>query len=191
MSALVIRFWHEDMGEAAQVAVVGQGGIGEFLRGGDAVLFEHHHEQFRFDDLAGEEMFHGAEFSHRWAQMKHRLQNYQTVARSLQNPVLPGKKFLLKFASLRRSAPKNGGLGSSMVEQLTLNQLVCGSSPHRGTTSEFSQINGLRCCARGAHKTLKSCLANAWPIFNRHLVLKFVAGKQDLQEVSGCAPPFK
>jgi hypothetical protein len=25
-------------------------------------------------------------------------------------------------------------LGSSMVEQLTLNQLVCGSSPHRGTT---------------------------------------------------------
>ena len=24
-------------------------------------------------------------------------------------------------------------LGSSMVEQLTLNQLVCGSSPHRGT----------------------------------------------------------
>jgi hypothetical protein len=28
----------------------------------------------------------------------------------------------------------SGGLGSSMVEQLTLNQLVCGSSPHRGTT---------------------------------------------------------
>ena len=35
-------------------------------------------------------------------------------------------------------------LGSSMVEQLTLNQLVCGSSPHRGTiivpTKDYLEI---------------------------------------------------
>jgi hypothetical protein len=33
--------------------------------------------------------------------------------------------------------PSLGCLGSSMVEQLTLNQLVSGSSPDRGTTSTF------------------------------------------------------
>ena len=41
-----------------------------------------------------------------------------------------------------------GGLGSSMVEQLTLNQLVSGSSPDRGTTSQLRLINGFLCCAR-------------------------------------------
>jgi hypothetical protein len=46
---------HEDLGWTVQVAIVGQSGILEFLRGGDTVLFQHHHKQFRFDDRAGEE----------------------------------------------------------------------------------------------------------------------------------------
>ena len=56
--AVEIRFGHQDIRQAIQVAVVRQGGIHKFLRGGDAVFFQHHHQQFRFDDLTGVKNFH-------------------------------------------------------------------------------------------------------------------------------------
>ena len=58
VGAVVIGFRHEDLGGAVQVAVVRRGGIHERLRGGDAVLFEHHHEHLGVDDRAGVEQFH-------------------------------------------------------------------------------------------------------------------------------------
>jgi hypothetical protein len=56
--AFVIGFRHEDLGGTVQVAVVRRGGILERLRGGDAVLFEHHHEHLGVDDRAGVKQFH-------------------------------------------------------------------------------------------------------------------------------------
>ena len=56
--AFVIGFRHEDVGGAGQITVVRRGGVNELLCGGDAVFFQHHHQQFRFDDRAGEEQFH-------------------------------------------------------------------------------------------------------------------------------------
>ena len=56
--AVVIGVRHKDVGGAIQVAVVRRGGVGEFLRGGNAVPLQHRYEQFRFDDRAGEEQFH-------------------------------------------------------------------------------------------------------------------------------------
>jgi len=41
MGAVVIGFGHKNFGRAIQVAVVGRGGIDEFLRGDDAVFLEH------------------------------------------------------------------------------------------------------------------------------------------------------
>ena len=58
VGAVEIGLGDEDVGQAVEVAVIGRGGVHEFLRGGDAVLFEHHHERFRVDDGAGVEKFH-------------------------------------------------------------------------------------------------------------------------------------
>ncbi len=58
--AVVVRLGHEDLRGPAQIAVLGRGGIDERLRGGDAVLFEHDHQQLGFDDRPGEEQFHAA-----------------------------------------------------------------------------------------------------------------------------------
>ena len=63
MRAVIIRFRHEDICEAVQIAVAGAG-VNEFLRGGDAVLFKHHHKQFRFHDRTGEEQFHAPTLNH-------------------------------------------------------------------------------------------------------------------------------
>jgi hypothetical protein len=56
--AVEIRFGHEHVREAVQVAVFRRGGIDKFLRGGDVVFFQHHDEQLRFNDQTGEEKFH-------------------------------------------------------------------------------------------------------------------------------------
>jgi len=58
VGAVVIGFGNEDAGEAVEIAVVGEGGVREFLDSGDAVLFEHHDEHFRVHDGAGVEELH-------------------------------------------------------------------------------------------------------------------------------------
>lgn len=58
MRAFVIGFRHKNIGGTTQVTVVSRGGINEFLRGGDAMFFQHDDEQFRFDNRTGEEQFH-------------------------------------------------------------------------------------------------------------------------------------
>jgi len=56
--AVVVRLRYEDLGGPAQVAVIGRRGVGERLRGGDAMLVEHHHEHLGIDDRAGVEKLH-------------------------------------------------------------------------------------------------------------------------------------
>ena len=58
VSAVVIGFWDKDCGGTVQIAVVRRGGVHECLRGGDAVLFQHHHEHLGVDDRAGVKDFH-------------------------------------------------------------------------------------------------------------------------------------
>ena len=60
MRAVVIGFGHEDFGRAIQVAVVGQAGVHEFLRGDDAVLLEHDDEHLRVHHGAGVEKLHAS-----------------------------------------------------------------------------------------------------------------------------------
>jgi hypothetical protein len=43
---------------AAQVTVIGQARVCKFIAGGDAVLFQHEHQHFCLDELAGEEWLH-------------------------------------------------------------------------------------------------------------------------------------
>ncbi len=42
----------------AQIAVVRRGGVHERLRGGDAMLLQHHHEHLGVHDRAGVKQFH-------------------------------------------------------------------------------------------------------------------------------------
>ena len=58
VGAVVIGFRNEDLGGAAQIAVVRQRGVHEILRGGDAVFFQHHDEHLGVDDRAGVKQFH-------------------------------------------------------------------------------------------------------------------------------------
>ena len=58
VGAVVISFGHEDPGGAAQIAVIRRGGVRERLRGGDAMLFQHHHEHLGVHDRAGVKQFH-------------------------------------------------------------------------------------------------------------------------------------
>ena len=53
VGAGIIGFRDEDLAGAIEVAIVGRGGVREILRGGDAVLFEHHHEHVGVDEGAG------------------------------------------------------------------------------------------------------------------------------------------
>lgn len=53
---IVVR--HEHVGLAIEITVIRLRRVHEFLRRRDAVFFQHHHEQLRFDDRAGEENFH-------------------------------------------------------------------------------------------------------------------------------------
>ena len=56
--AVVIGFWHEDLGGTAQIAVVRRGGVHERLRGGDAMFLQHHHKHLGVHDRAGVKQFH-------------------------------------------------------------------------------------------------------------------------------------
>ncbi len=56
--AIVVVFRHEDSRGAVQVAVVGQRGVHEILRGGDAMFVEHRDEHLGVDDRAGVKQFH-------------------------------------------------------------------------------------------------------------------------------------
>lgn len=58
MRAVVVGFGDEDFRGAVQVAVVGQRRVGEFLRGGNAVLFEHDDEHLGVDDRTGVKKLH-------------------------------------------------------------------------------------------------------------------------------------
>ncbi len=58
--AFIIRFRHKDLRRAAQIAFVGCDWINKFLRGGDAMLFQHHHEHFSVDHRASVKKFHAA-----------------------------------------------------------------------------------------------------------------------------------
>ena len=58
VGAVVIRLGNEDIGQSVQIAVVGLAGVNEFLRGGDAVFFQHDDEHLRVDDRAGVKPFH-------------------------------------------------------------------------------------------------------------------------------------
>jgi hypothetical protein len=55
VGTLIIGFRDENVGRAVQIAVVWRTWVHILLRGGDAMLFQHHHEQFCFDDRAAEE----------------------------------------------------------------------------------------------------------------------------------------
>ena len=58
MGTIIIGFGNEHFREAIQVAVVGQRGVNEFLRGYDAMLLEHHEEHLGVDDRPGVEKLH-------------------------------------------------------------------------------------------------------------------------------------
>jgi len=58
VGAVVIRGRHEDAGGPVQIAIVRRGGIHEFLRGGYAVFFQHHHEHLGVHDRTGVKQFH-------------------------------------------------------------------------------------------------------------------------------------
>jgi hypothetical protein len=58
LGEVVIFFGDEDLSEAVEVAVIGEGGVNELLGADDAVFFEHHEEELGVDDGAGVEEFH-------------------------------------------------------------------------------------------------------------------------------------
>ena len=58
MRAIVIRLRHQNLYQAVQVAFIRQAGIDKRLRGGNAVLFEHHHEHLDIHQRACIEKFH-------------------------------------------------------------------------------------------------------------------------------------
>ena len=58
VGAVEIGFQDKDCGGTVQIAVVRRGGVNEFLRGGDAVFFQHHDEHLGVDERAGVEKFH-------------------------------------------------------------------------------------------------------------------------------------
>lgn len=58
MRAVVVGCGHEHLGEPVQVAVIGRLGIHKFLRRGDAVFFQHHHQHLGVDHRTGIKKFH-------------------------------------------------------------------------------------------------------------------------------------
>ena len=82
--AVVIGFWDEDLGGAAQIAVVRQRGVHEILRGGDAVFFQHHDEHLGVDDRAGVKQFHAGKINHRCTQINT---DYGIARRLVARPV--------------------------------------------------------------------------------------------------------
>jgi hypothetical protein len=63
MGAVVIGFGHEDLGQAIQVAVVGQARVREFLSGADAVFLEHDHEHLGVHEGASVEKLHAGKLT--------------------------------------------------------------------------------------------------------------------------------
>lgn len=59
IGAVIVGFRYEDLGGTTQIAIVRQSGIDEGLRGGDAMLVEHHDQHLGIDERAGVEQFHG------------------------------------------------------------------------------------------------------------------------------------
>ena len=58
MGAIIFHRRDEDLGGAAEVAVIGGGGIGKDLGGGDAMFLQHDHQHFSVDHRSGVEQFH-------------------------------------------------------------------------------------------------------------------------------------
>jgi hypothetical protein len=58
VGAVVVGFRHEDLGGAAQIAVVRRGGVHKRLRGGNAMFLQHHHEHLGVNHRAGVKQFH-------------------------------------------------------------------------------------------------------------------------------------
>src|SRR5437899_9254714 len=58
MGALVVRLRDEHLGGPAQIAIGRQAGIGKLLRGADAMLGEHYHQQFGVHERARVKEFH-------------------------------------------------------------------------------------------------------------------------------------
>ena len=61
MRAVVIRVGDEYFREAVQVTVIRRARLVKLLSGGDAVLFQHHHEHLRVDHGSGVEELHDVE----------------------------------------------------------------------------------------------------------------------------------
>ena len=68
MGAVVVGFGHENFRQSIQVAILGQAGVHEFLRGNDAVFLEHHYEHLGVHDRAGVEKLHTL-VNHEWTRM--------------------------------------------------------------------------------------------------------------------------
>ncbi len=68
MGAVVVGFGDEDFGQAVEVEFVAFG-VDEFLRGGDAVFFQHDDQQFDINEWAGVEEFHEEVISDEWLVM--------------------------------------------------------------------------------------------------------------------------
>src|SRR6266567_6831958 len=64
VGALVVRLRDEHFGGPAQIAIGRQAGIGKLLRGADAVLGEHYHQQFGVHERACVKEFHPRKFNH-------------------------------------------------------------------------------------------------------------------------------
>lgn len=58
VGAVIVGFRHKNAGGTVQIAVIRRGGLHEFLRGGDAVSFQHRHKHLGVDDRAGVKEFH-------------------------------------------------------------------------------------------------------------------------------------
>ena len=58
IGAVVIGGWHKNLRGSVQVAVVRRGDVHEILRGGEAVFFQHQHEQLGVDEGPGVKEFH-------------------------------------------------------------------------------------------------------------------------------------
>jgi hypothetical protein len=76
VGAVVIGVGDEDFGGAVQVAVVGEAGVDEFLRGVDAVFLEHDDQHLGVHDGAGVEKLHADNLTtdrHGWTRILERL----------------------------------------------------------------------------------------------------------------------
>lgn len=70
MGTIVIGFRHKHFCGAAQVAIVGRGWISKFLRGIDAMLFQHYHKHLGVHNRTGVEEFHEANLGRRCSTRK-------------------------------------------------------------------------------------------------------------------------